>query len=113
MPFQISHERHINDVEKFLYYIDKQYNIRNKHKAQASAIFYKFLKLCPSKYLNDKYKRRVGNVDKEFKRKEFKDLCLQYFGLEANSIKPKDLVKVPNIEFNSDKDNENVWDRIK
>ena len=110
---EISNERHINDVEKFLYYIDKQYNIRNKHKAQASAIFYKFLKLCPSKYLNDKYKRRVGNVDKEFKRKEFKDLCLQYFGLEANSIKPKDLVKVPNIEFNSDKDNENVWDRIK
>lgn len=110
---EISNERHINDVEKFLYYIDKQYNIRNKPKAQASAIFYKFLKLCPSKYLNDKYKRRVGNVDKEFKRKEFKDLCLQYFGLEANSIKPKDLVKVPNIEFNSDKDNENVWDRIK
>ena len=110
---EISDEQYKDDVEKFLYYIDKQYNIRNKHKAQASAIFYKFLKLCPSKYLNDKYKRRIGNVDKEFKRKEFKDLCLQYFGLEANSIKPKDLVKVPNIEFNSDKDNENVWDRIK
>ena len=112
---EISNERHINDIEKFLYYIEKYYIKERKIKTgvELSAILYKFLKLCPSKYLNDKYKRRVGNVDKEFKRKEFKDLCLQYFGLEANSIKPKDLVKVPNIEFNSDKDNENVWDRIK
>ena len=106
---EISDERHITDVERFLFKIDKQYNIREKNKAQASAIFYKFLTVCPSKYLNNKYKRG----DKELKRKEFKDLCLQYFGLEPNSIKPKDLVKVQNIELNTDDDNEKVWDKIK
>lgn len=112
---EISNERHINDVEKFLYYIEKYY-IREreiKKGVELSAIFYKFLNLCPSKYLNAKYKRRVGNVDKEFKRAEFKNLCLQYFGLAPNQYKPKDLVKVSNIEFNSYEDNDNVWDRIK
>lgn len=113
---EISNERHINDVEKFLYYIDKYYHIREiRLQVELSAIFYKFLTICPFKYLNDKYKRidHATKVVKEFKRKEFKDLCLQYFGLKANSIKPKDLVKVPNIEFNSDEDNEKVWDKIK
>lgn len=112
---EISNERHINDIEKFLYYIEKYYIMERKIKkgVELSAIFYKFLNLCPSKYLNAKYKRRVGNVDKEFKRAEFKNLCLQYFGLAPNQYKPKDLVKVSNIEFNSYVDNENVWDRIK
>lgn len=112
---EISNERHINDVEKFLYYIEKYYIRERKIKkgVELSAIFYKFLNLCPSKYLNAKYKRRVGNVDKEFKRAEFKNLCLQYFGLAPNQYKPKDLVKVSNIEFNSYEDNDNVWDRIK
>lgn len=111
----ISNERHINDVEKFLYYIEKYYIRERKIKkgVELSAILYKFLNLCPSKYLNAKYKRRVGNIDKEFKRAEFKNLCLQYFGLAPNQYKPKDLVKVSNIEFNSYVDNENVWDRIK
>ena len=105
----------INDIEKFLYYIGKYYIRERKIKkgVELSAIFYKFLNLCPSKYLNAKYKRRVGNVDKEFKRAEFKNFCLQYFSLAPNQYKPKDLVKVSNIEFNSYEDNDNVWDRIK
>ena len=107
---EISDERHKETVERFLFIIDKYYHIRDiKRQGELSAIFYKFLTVCPSKYLNNKYKRG----DKEFKRKEFKDLCLQYFGLEPNSIKPKDLVKVPNIELNTYEDNDNVWDKIR
>lgn len=103
---EISDERHITDVERFLFEIDNHCHIRDiKRQGELSAIFYKFLTVCPSKYLNNKYKRG----DKEFKRKEFKDLCLQYFGLEPNSIKPKDLVKVQNIEL----DTNNVWNKIK
>lgn len=103
---EISDERHIKEVEGFLFEIDKHCHIRDiKRQGELSAIFYKFLTVCPSKYLNNKYKRG----DKEFKRKEFKDLCLQYFGLEPNSIKPKDLVKVQNIEL----DTNNVWNKIK
>ena len=103
---EISDERHITEVEKFLFIIDRYYHIRDiKRQGELSAIFYKFLTVCPSKYLNNKYKRG----DKELKRKEFKDLCLQYFGLEPNSIKPKDLVKVQNIKLNND----DVWDEIK
>ena len=107
---EISDERHKETVERFLFIIDKYYHIRDiKRQGKLSAIFYKFLTVCPSKYLNNKYKRG----DKELKRKEFKDLCLQYFGLEPNSIKPKDLVKVPNIELNTYEDNDNVWDKIR
>lgn len=103
---EISDERHIKEVEGFLFEIDKHCHIRDiKRQGELSAIFYKFLTVCPSKYLNNKYKKG----DKEFKRKEFKDLCLQYFGLEPNSIKPKDLVKVKNIEL----DTNNVWNKIK
>lgn len=103
---EISDERHIKEVEGFLFDIDNHCHIRDiKRQGELSAIFYKFLTVCPSKYLNNKYKRG----DKEFKRKEFKDLCLQYFGLEPNSIKPKDLVKVQNIEL----DTNNVWNKIK
>ena len=50
---EISNERHINDVEKFLYYIEKYYIRKREIKkgVELSAIFYKFLNLCPSKYL--------------------------------------------------------------
>ena len=112
---EISNERHIEKVEQFLYYIESYYIKERKIKkaVELSAIFYKFLTVCPAEYISDKFKRRVGKVDKEFKRAEFKNLCLQYFGFAPNQYKPKDLVKVSNIEFNSYVDNENVWDRIK
>jgi hypothetical protein len=112
---EISNERHIEKVEQFLYYIESYYIKERKIKkgVELSAIFYKFLTVCPAEYISDKFKRRVGKVDKEFKRAEFKNLCLQYLGFAPNQYKPKDLVKVSNIEFNSYVDNENVWDRIK
>ena len=86
---EISNERYIEKVEQFLYYIENYYIKEREIKkgVELSAIFYKFLNLCPSRYLNAKYKRRVGNVDKEFKRAEFKNLCLQYFGLKPNSLR--------------------------
>lgn len=113
---KISNERHIEDVERFLYIIDKYYHIREiRLQVELSAIFYKFLTICPFKYLNDKYKRidPATKVVKEFKRKEFKDLCLQYYGLRTNEMKPKDCVKVLKSKFDTYKDNDNVWDKIK
>lgn len=111
---EISNERHIKDVEKSLYNIDKHYNIRKKNKVEASGIFFKFLDLCPAEYLNDKYKR-IDPKSRSVKisnRKEFKDLCFQYFGLEPNSIKPKDCAKVLNTDFNSYEEKVNVWEKI-
>lgn len=110
---EISAKPYKEKVESFLFIIDNNYQIRNiTNRAEVSAIFYKFLTVCPSKYLNDKYKRKVGTAGKEFKRKEFKDLCLQYFGVEPNSMKPNDCEKVLNTEFISDKQKD-VWDKIK
>ena len=112
---EISNERHINDVEKFLYYIEKYYIKERKIKTgvELSAILYKFLTVCPTEYISDKFKRRVGKVDKEFKRAEFKNLCLQYFGLAPNQYKPNDCEKIIYTKFKLFEDNYNVWDKIK
>ena len=112
---EISNERHINDVEKFLYYIEKYYIKERKIKTgvELSAILYKFLTVCPTEYISDKFKRRVGKVDKEFKRAEFKNLCLQYFGLAPNQYKPNDCEGIIYTKFKLFEDNYNVWDKIK
>ena len=112
---EISNERHINDVEKFLYYIEKYYIKERKIKTgvELSAILYKFLTVCPTEYISNKFKRRVGKVDKEFKRAEFKNLCLQYFGLAPNQYKPNDCEKIIYTKFKLFEDNYNVWNKIK
>ena len=112
---EISNERYIENVEKFLYYIEKYYIKERKIKTgvELSAILYKFLTVCPTEYISNKFKRRVGKVDKEFKRAEFKNLCLQYFGLAPNQYKPNDCEKIIYTKFKSFKDNYNVWDKIK
>lgn len=112
---EISNERHINDIEKFLYYIEKYYIKERKIKTgvELSAILYKFLTVCPTEYISDKFKRRVGKVDKEFKRAEFKNLCLQYFGFAPNQYKPNDCEKIICTKFKLFEDNYNVWDKIK
>lgn len=104
---EISNKRHIEDVERFLFYIDKHYQIREiKNGAKVSAIFYKFLTECPPKYLNEKYKRG----DKEYNKMEFKNLCLRYFGLEPNEYKP---CKCEGFLLNSYEENDKVWWKIK
>lgn len=112
---EISNERHINDIEKFLYYIEKYYIKERKIKTgvELSAILYKFLTVCPTEYISDKFKRRVGKVDKEFKRAEFKNLCLQYFGFAPNQYKPNDCEKIICTKFKLFEDNYNVWNKIK
>ena len=110
---EISNERYKEQVKEYLRIIDKHYHIRDIHReAKGSAIFYKFLTICPSKFLNDKYKRKVGTVAKEFKRSEFKNLCLQYFGLEPNQMRPNKCEEAI-TKLNSDEDNSEVWYKIK
>ena len=109
---EISNEGSIKDVKYFLSLIDDNYDLRGSGKAEVSAIFFNFLTVCQSKYLNDKYKRKVGNVGREYKRQDFKDLCLQYFGLKPNSLKPKDCVEVQNSKLISNKKTA-VWDKIR
>ena len=110
---EISNERYKEQVKEYLRIIDKHYHIRDIHReAKGSAIFYKFLTICPSKFLNDKYKRKVGTVAKEFKRSEFKNLCLQYFGLEPNQMRPNKCEEAI-TKLNSDEDNREVWYIIK
>lgn len=112
---EISDKRYKDEVERFLFIIDKYYHIRDIRLAgEASAIFYKFQTMCPCEYLNDKYKRTdpCEEGGKVFKRMEFKNLCLQYFGLKPNQMKLNDCVKVLNTKFNSYEDNLNVWDKI-
>ena len=104
---EISDKRHVADVQRCLSIINKYYELRDtKNQAEVSAIFYKFLTVCPSEYLNEKYKKG----DKEFNRMEFKDLCLQYFGLKPNEYKP---CKCKGFLLNSDKENINVWCEIR
>ena len=66
--------------------------------------------MCPTEYLNVKYKRRDSRTKEEkvFKKSEFKDLCLQYFGLEPNEMRPNKC----NYPLDSYYDNLYVWNTI-
>lgn len=108
---EISNKKYINKVKKFLGTIDDYYQIKSiKLAGKASAIFYKFQEVCPAEYLNVKYKRRDSRTKEEkvFKKSEFKDLCLQYFGLEPNEMRPNKC----NYPLDSYYDNLYVWNTI-
>ena len=114
---EISDKRYKDKVERFLFIIDKYYNIKDKSAGEASAIFYKFQIMCPYEYLNDKYKRRdpLEKDGKVFKRMEFKNLCLQYYGLKPNQMKPNDCVKVLKVletKYHPYDANRNVWNKL-
>ena len=110
----ISDKRYKRTVEKFLSTIDDYYNIREiKNGDKLSAVFYAFQTVCPSIYLNNKYKRSGSKGDKEYNKMEFKNLCLQYFGLKTNQFKPCKCEEFIEKMLNTPKDKRDVWNGIK
>ena len=112
----ISDKRYKRKVEGFLSTIDECYQIRDiKNGDESSAVFYAFLTVCPSIYLNNKYKRSGSGSkgDKVFNKMEFKNLCLQYFGLKPNQFKPCKCEEFIEKMLNSYDDRRKVWNEIK
>ena len=112
----ISDKRYKRKVEGFLSTIDDCYQIRDiKNGDESSAVFYAFLTVCPSIYLNNKYKRSGSGSkgDKVFNKMEFKNLCLQYFGLKPNQFKPCKCEEFIEKMLNSYDDRRKVWNEIK
>ena len=112
----ISDKRYKRKVEGFLSTIDDYYQIRDiKNGDESSAVFYAFLTVCPSIYLNNKYKRSGSGSkgDKVFNKMEFKNLCLQYFGLKPNQFKPCKCEEFIEKMLNSYDDRRKVWNEIK
>jgi hypothetical protein len=111
----ISDKRYKRTVEKCLLTIDDYYHIREiKNGDESSAVFYAFLTVCPSIYLNNKYKRSGygSKGDKVFNKMEFKNLCLQYFGLKPNQFKPCKCEEFIEKMLNSYDDKLKVWNEI-
>ena len=111
----ISDKRYKRKVEGFLSTIDDRYQIRDiKNGGESSAVFYAFLTVCPSIYLNNKYKRSGSGSkgDKVFNKMEFKNLCLQYFGLKPNQFKPCKCEEFIEKMLNSYDDKLKVWNGI-
>lgn len=111
----ISDKRYKRKVEGFLSTIDDYYQIRDiKNGDESSAVFYAFLTVCPSIYLNNKYKRSGSGSkgDKVFNKMEFKNLCLQYFGLKPNQFKPCKCEEFIEKMLNSYDDRLKVWNEI-
>lgn len=108
-------DRYSTDVERFLKRL-YSLGVRDMILVEQAALCYKFLEECDPSYISRRYrpwdevkKRHIKILHKE----EFKDLCLQYWGIEGkNSYRPckckKSLAK-----FSSDYYKREVWKSMK
>ncbi len=96
--------RHRKAVEGFLNIIQKQFPVKEMNKSMQAALCYKFQDECHHQYLDSKFyyqdeiaKEKQKEKEKEFKDQDiyksrnqgrFRDLCLQYWGVEEkNTLK--------------------------
>ena len=108
-------DRYFTDVERFLKRL-YSLGVRDMIMEEQAALCYKFLEECDPSYISRRY-RPWDEVKKRYikilHKDEFKDLCLQYWGIKGdNSYKPckckKSLEK-----FSSDYYKREVWKSMK
>ena len=108
-------DRFHKDVAGFLKKIYELFDVEKMNKTHRAALCYKFRKECNNKYLNSKFKRydKIAKVYKPLRQELFRDLCLQYWGIEeTNTLKPnkcQHLIK----EFSSYLYDKEVWEPMK
>jgi hypothetical protein len=123
-------------VEDFLEKINKQFVVKNMNKSMQAALCYKFQEECHNKYLNgrfyyqdgivlEKRKKEKKNEEKEKKNKNkdkelykprnqgrFRDLCLQYWGIEEkNTLKPNKCQHLMD-KFGIDTKETDIWQKM-
>jgi hypothetical protein len=90
---------------------------------EQALVCYKFLEECNHKYLNSRYKY-WDDIFEEIKtnnQKEFKDMCLRYWGINGdNSYKPYTYEKFKREQqkkyqemFEEDSDKRKLWESMK
>ena len=81
-------DRYCKDVEGFLKKIYTQFEPAkmDKRRSQA-ALCYKFMNECNLKYFDSRFKRydKEAKAYKPYHQEQFRDLCLQYWGIEEKN----------------------------
>lgn len=116
--------RYRKNVEDFLNKIYYAYGVHKLNMQKQAFLCYKFQEECHYKYLNERYKH-WSDLDKtemeEDNQLEFRDLCLQYWGINGkNSYKPnkyekfkKEHPKKYKEMFWEDSDKREIWESMK
>ena len=111
------------NVEDFLNKIYYAYEVHKLNMQEQALVCYKFLEECNHKYLNSRYKY-WDDIFEEIKtnnQKEFKDMCLRYWGINGdNSYKPYTYEKFKREQqkkyqemFEEDSDKRKLWESMK
>ena len=108
-------DRYFTDVEGFL---NKLYSlgVRDMIMEEQAALCYKFLEECNPSYISRRY-RPWDEIKKCYKKilhkDEFKDLCLQYWGIKGNNSYKPCKCKKSLEKFSSDFYKREVWKSMK
>ena len=108
-------DRYHKDVAGFLKKIYELFDVEKMNKTHRAALCYKFRKECNHKYLNSKFKcyDKIAKVHKPLRQEQFRDLCLQYWGIEETStLKPNKCQHLME-EFSSYLYDKEVWEPMK
>ena len=98
-------------VVGFLDEISSHYKVKNLNKSKQAALCYKFQMEINYQYLNSRffYYDEVEKDYRPFRQERFRDLCLQYWGIEEeNTLKPNKCLHLID-KFSESDDDKKVW----
>ena len=108
-------DRYCKDVEGFLRKIYEQFNPAEKDKRSQAALCYKFMNECNLKYFDSIFKRydKEAKAYKPYHQEQFRDLCLQYWGIEEKNTYKLNKCEEQMNSFSSPLYDNEIWGPMK
>ena len=108
-------DRYCKDVEGFLRKIYEQFNPAKKDKRSQAALCYKFMNECNLKYFDSRFKRydKEAKAYKPYHQEQFRDLCLQYWGIEEKNTYKLNKCEEQMKNFSSHLYDKEIWDPMR
>ena len=108
-------DRYCKDVEGFLRKIYEQFNPAKMDKKPQAALCYKFMNECNLKYFDSRFKRydKEAKAYKPYHQEQFRDLCLQYWGIEEKNTYRLNKCEEQMKNFSSPLYDKEIWGPMK
>ena len=108
-------DRYCKDVEGFLRKIYEQFNPAKMDKRSQAALCYKFMNECNLKYFDSRFKRydKEAKAYKPYHQEQFRDLCLQYWGIEEKNTYKLNKCEEQMKNFSSTLYDKEIWGPMK
>ena len=108
-------DRYCKDVEGFLRKIYEQFNLAKMDKRSQAALCYKFMNECNLKYFDSRFKRydKEAKAYKPYHQEQFRDLCLQYWGIEEKNTYKLNKCEEQMKNFSSPLYDKEIWGPMK